>query len=199
MKESLEVSHRCRRGNFIDNCIVCIQMYLCWEDDRSYNDYKNVKQEHFVIIRTFLWNYQKTLHTVVSHLNFFRLKFSANHLLDSIGEDDETYEDAYCPIQVPHLGFMLEHFSTDEDGESHDPPDQWVESWKEKVLYKDSWRGFWRLLVGIQTTSCLGLPQTPVKSPVDMWYWLQWPLTVKWYIQCLVAWRILEMPQTSVI
>ena len=46
------------------------------------------------------------------------------HLLDSVCEDDETYEDAYCPVQVPHLGFVLEHLGADEDGEAHDSPDQ---------------------------------------------------------------------------
>lgn len=56
----------------------------------------------------------------------------SNHLLDSISEDDQTYEDTYCPIQVPHLGFMLKHFSADEDGEPHDSPHQRVESWKEE-------------------------------------------------------------------
>ncbi len=56
---------------------------------------------------------------------------SSNHLLDSIGEDDQTYEDTYCPIQVPHLRLLPEHFSTDEDGEAHDSAHQRVESWKE--------------------------------------------------------------------
>lgn len=53
-----------------------------------------------------------------------------DYLLDSVGEDDKAYEDTYCPIQVPHLGFVFEHFSTDEDREAHDPPHQRVESWR---------------------------------------------------------------------
>lgn len=52
--------------------------------------------------------------------------------LDSVGEDDEADEDAYCPVQVPHLGFVLEHFGADEDGEAHDSSDQRVESWEKK-------------------------------------------------------------------
>lgn len=55
------------------------------------------------------------------------------HLLDSVGEDDETYEDAYRPVQVPHLGLVLEHFSTDENGEAHDSAHQGVESCKDQT------------------------------------------------------------------
>ncbi|MEQ2174391.1 hypothetical protein GOODEAATRI_007512, partial [Goodea atripinnis] len=50
-------------------------------------------------------------------------------------EDDEAHEDPYCSIQVPHLGLMFENFSTDEDGEPHNPSDQRVESWKEKIVW----------------------------------------------------------------
>ena len=51
-------------------------------------------------------------------------------LLDSIGKDDQPYKDSYRPVQVPHLGLMLEHLSADEDGEPHDSPHQGVETWK---------------------------------------------------------------------
>lgn len=106
-------------------------------------------------------------------------------LLDSISEDDETYEDAYCPVQVPHLGFMLEHFCADEDGEPHDSPHQGVESWKEDTAQSRFffWKlvGWWqlcRLSVGIQPWLCSGFSQTPAKSPADVWYWPLWPLAV---------------------
>lgn len=52
------------------------------------------------------------------------------HLLDTISEDDQTYEDSYCSIQIPDFRFLLEHFGTDEDGESHDSAHQGVKPWK---------------------------------------------------------------------
>lgn len=57
------------------------------------------------------------------------------HLLDSVGEDDEAHEDPYCSVQVPHLGLMFEHFSTDEDGEPHDASNQRVKSWKPETQF----------------------------------------------------------------
>lgn len=46
------------------------------------------------------------------------------------------------------------------------------------ILHKVSGWGFWRLSVEIQPSSCLGFPQAPAKSPVGMWYWPLWSLTV---------------------
>lgn len=54
----------------------------------------------------------------------------APFLLDSICEDDQTYQDTYCSVQVPDFGLLLEHFSTDEDGEAHDSTNQRVKPWK---------------------------------------------------------------------
>lgn len=51
-------------------------------------------------------------------------------LLDSICEDDQTYEDTYCSVQVPDFGLLLEHFGADEDGEAHDATNQRVKPWK---------------------------------------------------------------------
>lgn len=82
---------------------------------------------------------------------------STENSLDPIGEDDEAYEDTYCPIQIPHLGLMLKHFSTDEDGEPHDSPHQWVKSWNKKI-HKHTWckNTLYRC------------------SLADMWCWLLW-------------------------
>lgn len=55
-----------------------------------------------------------------------------HHSLDSIAEDDEADKDAYCPVQVPHLGLLLEDLGADEDRESHDASHQRVESCKDK-------------------------------------------------------------------
>ena len=52
------------------------------------------------------------------------------HSLDAVGEDDEAHEHPDGSIQVPHLGLVLEHLSTDEDGEAHDSSHQGVETYK---------------------------------------------------------------------
>jgi len=54
------------------------------------------------------------------------------HSLDAVGEDGEAHEDADRPIQVPHLGLVLEHLHTDENGEAHDSAHQRVEACKDK-------------------------------------------------------------------
>lgn len=51
-----------------------------------------------------------------------------DHLLDSIGEDDESYEDSNSAIQEPDAVIVSEDLSTDEYGKSHDPPDKGVKS-----------------------------------------------------------------------
>lgn len=52
------------------------------------------------------------------------------YLLDSIGEDGETYEDSNSAIQEPDIVMKSEDLSTDQYREPHDSPDKRVESCK---------------------------------------------------------------------
>lgn len=65
------------------------------------------------------------------------LRWGEAYSLYSISQDYQANQDAHCPIQVPDCRMVPENLRTDEDGKTHDPPDEGIETCQ-KINYISS-------------------------------------------------------------